>query len=94
MGKKKVFIVYEKCVQGYETRWEDYHVYCRATNALKKIQDVKTQDMMPIVEEENYEIRHDEPTRFEARSRYDGEKGYVCVKCVTALLEDGIVEHK
>jgi len=91
--EKKLYIVHQKCVQGYETRWEDYNVYSHEDNALNKLQAVKREDMMPIVEEENWEVKRDEPKWFEARRAYDGGGSYVIVKIITTFLEDGHVEH-
>ena len=87
MAKDLLYIVHEKCVHNYETRWEDYHAYSNKEIAAGKMEEIKSQDMMPIVEEENYEITCDEPNRFEARNKYSGEKGFVLVKIITTPLE-------
>lgn len=84
----KIYIVHEKCTQGYEKRWENDTAYFHESNALQKLQDVKTQDMMPIVEEENYRVVCDEPTHFEAISGYDASRGNVCVKITPTVLVD------
>lgn len=93
MAKDKIYIVHELCIDNYETRWQDYHAYTNEANAKAKLRDIKEQDMVPIVEEENFEIRRDDPTHFEGGYKGDYSRGCVCVKIVTTPLEDGIIKN-
>ena len=92
MEQNLIYIVHEYCIDDYEYRWQDYNTYTSKENALAKLRDVKEQDMMPIVEEESFEIHRDDPTHFEAG--YEGEysRGCVCVKIVTTVLMDGTIK--
>ena len=87
----KVFIVHEFCIDDYETRWQDYHVFHHESNALSKLKDIKEQDMMPIVDEEGYDIHCDRPRHFEAGIEGDFTKGCVCVRVIETPLLDYIV---
>lgn len=89
-----VYVVHEYCIDDYETRWQDYNAYTYRENALAKLRDVKEQDMMPIVEEEGFEVHRDEPTHFEAGREGDYSRGCVCVKVVTTPLLDGKIMRK
>ena len=92
MERNLLYIVHELCIGDYETRWQDYHVYANEENALKRLRDIKEQDMLPIVEEESFVIDTDTPTHFEAG--YEGEysRGCVCVKVITTPLLDGQIK--
>ena len=94
MVKDLVYIVHELCIDDYETRWQDYHVYTKEENALKMFKSIKEHDMLPIVEDEGFEIHCDGPTHFEAG--YEGEysRGCVCVKIVTTPLLDGKIMRR
>ena len=65
MAKKKYYMVHECEIRNYEER-HDYYLYKYEANAMKKLKDMRDQDHMPVVDEENYEIRHNTPTHFEA----------------------------
>ena len=84
----KVYIVHELCIDDYETRWQDYHVFHHESNALNRLKDIKEQDMMPIVEEYGFEISCDTPRHFEAG--YDGEysRGMVFARVIETEVED------
>ena len=86
--KTKLYIVKEECVQNYEVRWKDYHIYYHESNALKKLQDIKEQDMLPIVDEENYVVQCDRPRHYEAGRDNFFDKSRVCVRIIETPLED------
>lgn len=92
MTKNLIYIVHEYCIHDYEYRWQDYHAYTSEENALAKLRDIKEQDMMPIVEEENFEIDTDTPTHFEAGYKENYSRGCVCVKVITTPLLDGKIK--
>ena len=88
MAKMKIYVVQEYRIHDYETIWHDTHAYRFESNALKKLQDVKNQDMMPIVDEENFEIHSDTPRHFEAGREGDFWNQSVCVKITETVIED------
>ena len=88
MAKMKIYVVQEYRIHDYETIWHDTHAYRFESNALKKLQDIKEQDMMPIVEEESFEVHCDTPRRFEAGREGDYWNKSVCVKIIETVIED------
>lgn len=86
----KVFIVHELCIDDYETKWQDYHVFHHESNALNRLKDIKEQDMMPIVEEEGFEISCDSPRHFEAGYEVDYSRGMVLVRVIEKTMSDYI----
>ena len=93
MAKMKIYVVQEYRIYDYETIWHDTHAYRFENNALKKLQDVKNQDMMPIVDEEGFEISSDTPRRFEAGREGDYWNQSVCVKITETVIEDYILSE-
>jgi hypothetical protein len=91
MAKVKVYVVNAYRIDDYENVYEETRVYKFKSNALLCLKDIKTQDFMPIVEDEGFEIHCDNPTHFEAG--YEGEysRGCVCVKIVETNMEDAEV---
>ena len=83
-----LYIVQEYCIQDWEIRWRDYHVYYHEHNALEKLRCIKEQDMMPIVDEENYNVHWDSPRHFEAGREGDFAKAMVCVRVIETPLLD------
>ena len=88
MKKNLLYIVHEYAIDDYEDRWNDYHIFYHKENAIKKLQDIKEQDMMPIVDEEGYEIHCDNETHFEAGIEGEYSRGCVCVKIITTPILD------
>lgn len=84
----KIYIVHEFCVEDYEMRWQEYHTYYHEENALKKLQDIKEQDMMPIVKEKGYVIQCDRPRHFEGGRELQFEKEMVFVRVIETTLSD------
>ena len=87
MAKKIYYMVIEREVRNYEER-HDYNLYKHQANAIKKLEDLKEQDHMPIVDEENYEIRHDTPTHFEAGFKGNYDRGSIYLKVVPMPVMD------
>jgi len=87
MAKKMYYMVHEREIRNYEER-HDYILYKYEANAMKKLKDLKEQDHMPVVDEENYEIRHDTPTHFEAGFKGNYDRGSVCIKVVPMPVMD------
>ena len=94
MGNMKIYVVQEYRIHDYETIWHDTHAYRFESNALKKLQEIKEQDMMPIVEEESFEVHCDTPRHFEAGRVEDCySKDSVCVKITETVVEDYILSE-
>ena len=91
MAKMKIYVVQEYRIHDYETIWHDTHAYRFESNALKKLQDVKNQDMMPIVDEESFDIDCDTERCFEAGLEGCYSKDSVCVKITETVIEDYIL---
>lgn len=87
----KVFIVHEFRIDDYETRWQYYHVFHFEQNALNKLKEIKEQDMMPIVDDEGFEISCDSPRHFEAGYEGDYSRGMVFVRVIEETMSDYIV---
>lgn len=88
MAKMKIYVVQSYIIDDWETVNEQTLVYHFKENALRTLQDIRNQDFMPIVKEEDFEIHCDTPTHFEAG--YEGEysRGCVCVKLVETSIQD------
>ena len=84
---KKYYMVHECEIRDYEER-HDYYLYKYEANAMKKLKDMRDQDHMPVVDEENYEIRHNTPTHFEAGFEGDYSRGSVRIKVVPMPVMD------
>jgi len=69
MEPLKIYIVQSQRISDYETLNDTTDVYVHKSNALKKLQDIKNQDFMPIVKEEGFAIVTDDDYHFEAGRR-------------------------
>lgn len=87
MTRKIYYMVHECEIHDYEER-HDYNLYKHRENAIKKLKDLRDQDHMPVVDEENYEIHCDTPTRFEAGFEGDFSRRSVCIKVVLMPVMD------
>jgi hypothetical protein len=77
MARKIIYIVHSYYIDDYETYGEQYQAYVHKENAFKRLQDIKEQDFMPIVDDRDYDIERNSETIFEAG--YDGEYSRGCV---------------
>jgi hypothetical protein len=91
IAKVKVYVVSAYRIDDYENVYDETRVYKFKSNALQKLQDIKNQDFMPIVEDEGFEIHCDNSTHFEAGYEGDYSRGCVCVKIVETNIEDAEV---
>lgn len=88
MTEMKVYVVNEYQIRDYETVYQDTNVYYHKDNALRKLQDVKEQDFMPVIEDENFEISCDTPTHFEAGHEGEYSRGCVNIEIVETCIMD------
>lgn len=88
MAQMKVYVVNETQIRDYETVYQNTTVFYHKDNALKKLQDVKEQDFMPVVEDEGFEISSDTPTHFEAGHEGEYSRGCVNIEIVETRIMD------
>ena len=83
-----VYIVHQYYIRNGETQWKDHSVYQQLSNALRKMTDIKAEDILPIVEEENYEVYYNTPTCYKAGRKDDFFQGYIGVEIIKTSIED------
>jgi len=91
MAHLKIYVVNAYRIEDYDTMYEETSAFHFESNALKRLQDIKNQDFMPIVEDEGFEIRTDEPNHFEAGHKGDYSRGCVCAKIVETSIQDYVI---
>lgn len=94
MAQLKIYVVNAYRIEDYENMYEETSAFHFESNALKRLEDIKNQDFMPIVEDEGFEIHADKPKHFEAGYEGDYSRGCVCAKIVETSIQDYIITEK
>ena len=81
MEPLKIYIVQSQRISDYETLSDTTEAYIHKSNALQKLQDIKNQDFMPIVKEDDFTIVRDDDYNFEA-----GRKGFFSKDSVSVTI--------
>jgi hypothetical protein len=55
---------------------------------MRKMADAKVEHILPIVEEENYEVYYNTPTCYKAGRKDDFFQGYIGVEIIKTSIQD------
>ena len=88
MEPLKIYIVQSQRISDYETLNVTTDAYIHKSNALQKLQDIKNQDFMPIVEEEGFAIVADDDYNFKAYRKVLSPQDSVSVTITETNVHD------